>query len=172
MAPVFSAIGSIGAALGGSGSALGSILSIGGTIASVGAANRAAGAQREAIALQQRAQKLQIQRSRRQSIRQAQLMRAQQMTMGTAAGAQAGSGVAGGQSSIFSNLGQAFGFSTAGSGIARQISMANQSAATYNAQAGVGSAIAGFGTNVLGGNLSSFFQPQQQAPDLGVGITR
>jgi len=171
MSPVISAIGSIGSALGGA-SAVGTALAVGGTIASVGAANRAAGAQREAIALQQRAQKLQVQRSRRQSIRQAQLMRAQQMTMGTAAGAQAGSGVAGGQSSIFSNLGLAFGFSTAGSGIAQQISMANQNAATYNAQAGIGSALAGFGTNVLGGDLSSFFQPEQKPRDLGVGMRR
>ena len=170
MSPVISAIGSIGSALGGA-SAVGTALAVGGTIASVSAANRAAGAQREAIALQQRAQKLQVQRSRRQSIRQAQLMRAQQMTMGVAAGAQAGSGVAGGQSSIFSNLGQAFGFSTAGSGIAQQISMANQNAATYNAQAGVGSALAGFGTNVLGADLSSFFQPQKPR-DLGVGMEK
>ena len=172
MGPIAGALSSIGAAIGGavSSAGLGTVLAIGGTIASVGASNRAAAAQRRAIGLQQRAQQLQVQQSRRKAIRESQLMRAQQLSMGVAAGAQAGSGVAGGGASIFSNLGASFGFSTAGSGIARQISQANQSAATYNAQAGLGSAIAGLGTNVFG--VTNPFAPKATAPDLSTGIVQ
>lgn len=162
MGPIGTALASIGAALGTSASTIGTVLAIGGTIASVGASNKAAAAQRRAIGLQQRAQHLQVQKSRRAAIRESQLMRAQQLSMGVAAGAQAGSGVAGGGASIFSNLGAGLGFSTAGSGIARDISAANQSMTTYNSQASMWGAVAGFGTNVLGGGLS--FGADKQAP--------
>ena len=167
MAIVGQAIGSVISAASTVG--VGTALTIGGTLASISSSNRAAGAQRRAIQLQQRQQKLAVQRSRRKSIRESQLLRAQQLSAGVASGAQAGSGVAGGGASIFSNLGAAFGFSTAGSGISNQISEANQSAATYNAQAGTASAIAGFGNFAIENDL---FATPPASPNLGTGMTR
>ena len=138
--------------------------------ASVGSAiqsNKAAKAQGRAAEEQRKQQQLQAQRSRRQAIRQAQLQRAQAFAAGVGAGAQGGSGIAGGLSSLGSQVGGAMGYSTQMSGLSQNIGMFNQQAANAKARAGLFGAV---------GDLFSPFAglptKPQAMPNLGQGTVQ
>jgi len=94
---------------------------IGGTIKAQKAASQSA-------KLQQRQQEEQNRRSQRQAIREAQIRRAQTQQTSTASGARFGSGLAGGISSLGSQVGETLGYSSMMSGLNRQISMASSKA--------------------------------------------
>jgi hypothetical protein len=110
---------------------IGAVAAVGGTIASVNA-------QKKAARLQQEQQTLATRRSSRQAIREAQIRRAQTMSAGQALGVSGGSGVAGGVSSLGSQLGGALGFSSQMSGLSGQIGMAQTRASIFQDVASLG----------------------------------
>lgn len=107
------------------------VVGAGATIASIGQ-------QRKAAALTARQQALQTQRSQRQAIREAQIRRAQVQASSIAGGSNLGSGLAGGMSSLGSQIGGSLGFSNQMSGLSNEITMAGQRANTAGAIAGLG----------------------------------
>lgn len=119
-------------------------------IATVGATAASVRQQKKASRAQQRQQELQTRRSQRQSVREAQIRRAQAQAQAQALGAGGGSAVAGGLSSISSQLGGGLGFAGQMSGLSKQISVASQKAQTAGAIAGLSgqafSSLGGFGT--------------------------
>lgn len=110
---------------------LGTAALVGGTVASVKA-------QRESADLQRQQQKVSTRRSRRQSIREAQLRQAQARTLAGAAGALQGSALPGGQSALTSQLGTQLGYSSELSGLSQQINLAESRAATAGDLASIG----------------------------------
>jgi hypothetical protein len=116
--------------------AVGAVASVGGTIASMSAQNRAAKAaeKRETLASQ---------RERRQAIRQFQIQRAQQATVGQAAGASGSSAVLGGTSGLSSQLGSGLGFQSQMTGLSKDYARAMTSAANFGALAGIGGTVMG-----------------------------
>lgn len=132
---------------------IGAVATVGGTIASVSA-------QRRASRLQQQQQTLATRRSQRQAIREAQIRRAQTMSAGQALGVSGGSGVAGGISSLGSQLGGALGFSSQMSGLSNEISVAQNRAATAGALSNLGGSVfqaaggfGAFGSSNQGSNV-------------------
>ena len=94
--------------------------------------------QRKASKAQLRQQGLSARRSQRQAIREAQIRRAQSQVQAGAMGVTAGSGLAGGQASLSSQLGSNIGFAGQMSGLSQQITMAQSRAQTAGAVAGLG----------------------------------
>jgi len=120
-----------------------------GTAASIQQSNKAARAGRQAAAVQKQQQQAQAARSRRSALREAQIKRAQALVRSQAVGGAGGSGVAGGLSSLNSQLGSGLGFagaSTARSGLISDFGVQQQTALT-NAQSA--SALAGLGMQGL-----------------------
>ena len=121
---------------------------VSGVVGAIGAVQSAA-AQRRAVDLQERQQQVATRRSRRQAIRQAQIARANAISAGANLGGLFGSSLQGGVSSLSSQLGSEMGFSTQMSGLSRDISSAQRSAARWGAisQLGFGlfNALGGFG---------------------------
>jgi len=113
---------------------IGAVASVGGTIATINA-------QKRASRLQQQQQQLATRQSQRQAIREAQIRRAQTMSSAQALGAVGGSAVAGGTTSLGSQLGGSLGFSSQMSGLSNQISMAQSRAATAGAIANLGGSV-------------------------------
>lgn len=105
-----------------------------GTVASINQQKKAASAQRQQ-------QQLAAQRSQRQAIREAQLRRAQAQAVAQGAGAIGGSGLAGGLSSLSSQVGSGLGYSTQMSGLSQDISMANYRANLYGGIANIGGTV-------------------------------
>ena len=93
---------------------------------------------KEASAATRRQQGLSARRSQRQAIREAQIRRAQSQVQAGAMGVTGGSGLAGGQASLSSQLGGSLGFAGQMSGLSQQISMAQSRAQTAGAVAGLG----------------------------------
>lgn len=93
--------------------------------------------QRKSARAQQRQQQIATQRSQRQAVREAQIRRAQAQATAQAAGAVGGSGLAGGLSSLQSQVGAGLGYSTQMSGLSQEISMANYRANLYGGIAGL-----------------------------------
>lgn len=118
---------------------------MGPTFAVIGAVASVAGTvisyknQKKASQTAQRQQDLQTARERRQAIREAQIRRAQTLAAGADQGATGSSAIAGGLSSLGSQLGSGLGFSTAMSAMSRDINKYNQRASTWSAIAGIGS---------------------------------
>ncbi len=114
------------------------------TIAILGATAAVAGTAvsikqgKEASAATRRQQGLSARRSQRQAIREAQIRRAQSQVQAGAMGVTGGSGLAGGQASLSSQLGGSLGFAGQMSGLSQQISMAQSRAQTAGAVAGLG----------------------------------
>ena len=114
------------------------------TIAILGATAAVAGTAvsikqgKEASKAQARQQGLSARRSQRQAIREAQIRRAQSQVQAGAMGVTGGSGLAGGQASLSSQLGGSLGFAGQMSGLSQQISMAQSRAQTAGAVAGLG----------------------------------
>lgn len=106
-------------------------------------------AQKRAAGLQRQQQQLQSRRSQRQAVRESQILRAQGQVQAGALGVTAGSGLAGGQASLSSQLGGNIGFAGQMSGLSQNISMQQSRAQTAGAVAGLGgtlfSAAGGFG---------------------------
>lgn len=119
---------------------IGAVATVGGTIASVSAQRKAAGAQRQQETLATR-------RSQRAAIREAQIRRAQTLASSQGFGALQGSGVAGGTSSLSSQLGEALGFSTQMSGLSQKISDYRTKADMWGGVAGLGGSLFNFGLN-------------------------
>lgn len=94
--------------------------------------------QKKASAAQRRQQGLSARRSQRQAIREAQIRRAQSQVQAGAMGVTAGSGLAGGQASLSSQLGGNLGFAGQMSGLSQEITMAKSKAQTAGAVAGLG----------------------------------
>ena len=92
----------------------------------------------EASAAQRRQQGLSARRSQRQAIREAQIRRAQSQVQAGAMGVTGGSGLAGGQASLSSQLGGNLGFAGQMSGLSQEITMAQSRAQTAGAVAGLG----------------------------------
>lgn len=138
---------------------IGAVASVVGTVASVSQA-------RKATKLQQEQQAVATRRSRRQAIREAQIVRAQTVASAQASGAMGSSAVAGGLGSLQSQLGEAMGFSTHMSGLSRDISAAQARSQTWGAVAGLGGSLYGYGVNQGYGLKESFgtLFPRQQQP--------
>lgn len=94
--------------------------------------------QKKASAAQRLQQGLSARRSQRQAIRESQIRRAQSQVQAGAMGVTAGSGLAGGQASLSSQLGSNIGFAGQMSGLSQQISMAQSRAQTAGAVADLG----------------------------------
>lgn len=84
--------------------------------------------QKKAARASQRQQEEQNRRSQRQAIREAQIRKSQTQQTATASGAQFGSGLAGGISSLGAQLGSTLGFSSVMSGLNKTIAMAGANA--------------------------------------------
>jgi hypothetical protein len=84
---------------------------------------------------QQRQQELQAAVSRRRTIRAAQIERARTLASGQAMGAIGGSAIAGGTTSLSSQLGGALGYQTQMTDLSRNISGLSQQAGMFNMQA-------------------------------------
>lgn len=94
--------------------------------------------QKKAAAATRRQQGLSARRSQRQAIREAQIRRAQGQVQAGAMGVTGGSGLAGGQASLSSQLGGNLGFAGQMSGLNQQITMAQSRAQTAGDIAGLG----------------------------------
>jgi hypothetical protein len=110
---------------------IGATASVVGTVQSNRAQKKAAGAQRQQ-------QQLQSRRSQRQAVREAQIRRAQGQVQAGALGVTGGSGLAGGQASLSSQLGGNIGFAGQMSGLSQEISMQQGRAQQGQALAGLG----------------------------------
>ena len=123
---------------------IGATASVVGTVQSNRAQKKAAGAQRQQ-------QQLQSRRSQRQAVREAQIRRAQGQVQAGALGVTGGSGLAGGQASLSSQLGGNIGFAGQMSGLSQEISM-------QQGRAQQGQALAGLGVQVFknGGGFGAF----------------
>lgn len=84
--------------------------------------------QKKAARATQKQQVEQSRRSQRQALREAQIRKAQTQQTATATGAQFGSGLAGGISSLGSQVGSTLGFSSMMSGLNKTIAMAGANA--------------------------------------------
>ena len=125
------------------------IASVVGATAAVVGTIQAGKAQKRSAAAQRQQQQLQSRRSQRQAVREAQIRRAQGQVQAGALGVTGGSGLAGGQASLSSQLGGNLGFAGQMSGLSQEISMQQSRAQTAGAIAGLGgsifSAAGGFG---------------------------
>lgn len=124
---------------------IGAVAAVGGTVLSYNAQKKAARAS-------QRQQELQTQRSNRQSIREAQLRRAQALAAAASMGAVGGSAVAGGIASLGSQLGSGLGFSSQMSSLSADIEKYQSRAAMWGAVASMGGSLfqAGGGFGAFG----------------------
>lgn len=146
-------------------------LAVIGAVASVGGTVLAVNQQKKAAAAQQKQQNLSTRRSQRQAIREAQIRRAQTLASAQALGGGGGSGVAGGLSSLGSQLGGSLGFSAQMSGLSNQISVASTKANTFGGIASLGnslfSAAGGFGTMMPGSTAGGGISPEAAMSGLG-----
>lgn len=120
---------------------MGPVAAVIGAVATVGGTVMQYKAQKKAAAASRRQQDLSTQRSNRQSIREAQLQRAQAIAAGASMGALGGSALAGGLGSLGSQLGSGLGFSSQMSGLSADIEKFQRRAATWGAVAGMGGSL-------------------------------
>jgi len=128
---------------------IGAVVGAVGTVMQVSAARKAAKAQQRMADLQERQQQIATRRSRRQAIRQAQIVRAQAISAGANYGGLQGSGLAGGLSSLGSQVGAELGFSTQMSGISSDINAAQKDFLKAQQQGSMWGAIGGLGFSVF-----------------------
>jgi hypothetical protein len=160
---------------------------VSGVVGAVGAIQSAA-AQRRAVALQEKQQELATRRSRRQAIRQAQIARSNAISAGANLGGLFGSSLQGGLSSLGSQVGAELGYSSQMSGLSKDISAAQRSAARwgaisqlgfglFNAMGGFQGIAQGFGGRAAttpaqatggGGYVTQPFAGSAPAPGVGV----
>jgi len=117
----------------------------------IGAAASVAGtvmsyeARKKSSKLQAQQQAISTRHSRRQTIRQAQIARAQTIASASAQGATGSSAALGGVGSLGSQLGTEMGFSGVMSGLSAGINRANQQANTYSGLAQLGGTLFNYG---------------------------
>lgn len=112
-------------------------------VAGVVQGNKAAKAQQRGVEAQRQQAQSQANRSRRQSIRQNLIARAQLRNQATAAGVSGGSGFSGGLSSATSQFGANLGFSGVQQGLQNNIFQAQSQAIGYQARASAFGSISG-----------------------------
>lgn len=132
-----------------------------GAVASVGGTVLAYNAQKKAAKAQRAQQDLATTRSNRQAIREAQLARASSIAAAVGMGAMGGSALAGGLSSLGSQLGSGLGFSSQMSGLSAQIEKYQQRAQTWGAIASMGGSLFQLGGGFDGMNAVFNKQPKQ-----------
>lgn len=142
---------------------MGPIFAVIGAVATVAGTAMAYSSQKRASRTAQRQQELQTARERRQVIREAQIRRAQTVAAGAQQGGLGGSSIAGGLSSLGSQLGSGLGFSTAMSAMSSDINRYNQRAATWSSIAGIGSSM--FQAGGGWGALADTFKKKPTAPN-------
>ena len=120
---------------------MGPVAAVIGAVATVGGTVMQMKAQKKAAAASKRQQDLSTQRSNRQSIREAQLQRAQAIAAGASMGALGGSALAGGLGSLGSQLGSGLGFSSQMSGLSADIEKFQQKAAMWGGVASMGGSL-------------------------------
>jgi hypothetical protein len=120
------------------------------------ASRNAAAAQKQAAEAQQRQQELAASRERRQAIRAGIVQRARLRAQAQVMGAGGGSGVAGGISSISSQIGANLGFGTQMTGLGREYTAATGRAADFGAQAGIYQARASSASQMSGMGFDLF----------------
>lgn len=142
-------------------------------IASVAQANKAAKAQQRVAELQQRQQEVQAAASRRSAIRSAMVSKARAVATAQGLGAAGSSGVAGGISSLSSQLGANLGYQTEMSGLSRGItqynSAANRAASMSRMFGSVSQGFGGFGgvIDYFGGSNTPAVQDYSQSSGTG-----
>lgn len=124
-------------------------LALAGTAYSVSQAEKGASAQRAAAATQQRIQQQQATRQRRQAIRGSIIRRQQAAAQAQAAGVADTSMVAGGLTSLSSQLGSNLGFGTMLSGLGAQYSALTGQAAMFGARSQMGATLGQLGFQIL-----------------------
>jgi hypothetical protein len=110
---------------------IGAVTSVAGTVLSYSA-------QQKAAKKAEQQQDLNTRKSNRMAIREAQIKRAQAQNAAALAGAGGGSGIAGGTSSLSSQLGSGLGFSTQMSALSSDITKYQSSAQLWGDVAGLG----------------------------------
>lgn len=135
---------------------IGAVAAVGGTIMQYSAQRRAAKASRKQ-------QELSTQRSNRQAIREAQLRRAEALSAASSMGVLGGSAIAGGLSSLGSQLGSGLGYSSQMSSLSADIEKFQQKAAMWGAVSGMGGSLFQAGGG-FGGLAESFNKKPKQAP--------
>jgi predicted lipid-binding transport protein (Tim44 family) len=106
--------------------------------------------QRKAASAQRTQQNVAARRSRRQTIREALIRRAETTSVANAVGADTGSGFSGSLGSLGSQLGSGLGFQSQMTGLSGIISSASSNAQTGQALAGLGSSLFSFGMSQYG----------------------
>ncbi len=137
---------------------MGPVAAVIGAVATVGGTVMQYKAQKKAAAASRRQQDLSTQRSNRQSIREAQLARAQAIAAGASMGALGGSALAGGLGSLGSQLGSGLGFSSQMSGLSADIEKFQQKAAMWGGVASMGGSLFQLGGGFDG--LKAAMQPR------------
>lgn len=117
---------------------MGPVAAVIGAVASVAGTVVSYKNQKKAAKAAQKQQDLATTRSNRQSIREAQLQRAQAIAAGASMGALGGSALAGGLGSLGSQLGSGLGFSSQMSNLSADIEKFQSRAATWGAIASMG----------------------------------
>lgn len=140
------------------------------TLAVIGAVSAVAGtalsytAQKKAADSAQKQQDLNTRRSNRMAIREAQIKRAQAQNAAALSGAGGGSGIAGGVSSLSSQLGSGLGFSTQMSALSADITKYQSKAQLWGDVAGLGSYAFKYNDEIAGKFNSTFGKSPTPAP--------
>ncbi len=140
---------------------MGPVLAVIAAVATIGGTIMSHNAQRKASEASRRQQELATQRSSREAIREAQIARAQAIAAASSMGAMGGSALAGGVSSLGSQLGSGLGFSSQMSSLSAQIEKYQQRASTWGAVASMGSSLFQAGGGFDG--MSAAFNKQPKA---------
>ncbi len=121
---------------------------------------KSAYAQKQAAETQQRQQRAQATRQRRQAIRAGIRQKQQMAAQAEAAGVQGGSGLAGGQAGISSQLGANLGFGSRMSGLSQQYTDFTSQAAQFSSESQIYGQIANIGFQAVpyGSQISSALQ--------------
>lgn len=141
---------------------MGPVFAVIGAIATVGGTVLQYNAQKKAARASKRQQDLNTSRSNRQSIREAQLRRAEAMAAGASAGAMGGSALAGGLAGLGSQLGSGLGFSSQMSSLSSDIEKYQGKAAMWGAVASMGGSM----FQAAGGfdGLQNFYDTRMKRP--------
>lgn len=137
---------------------MGPVAAVIGAVATVGGTVMQYNAQKKAAKTAKKQQDLATQRSNRQSIREAQLARAQAIAASASMGALGGSALAGGLGSLGSQLGSGLGFSSQMSNLSSDIEKYQRRAAMWGSVASMGGSLFQAGEGFYG--LKSAFSRQ------------
>jgi len=148
--------------------AVAAAIAVAGLVLSAVGTFQSAKAQKKAAKKQDKLNALQAQRERRQSIREARIQRAQVLNSGVQVGAGDSSSVAGGISSVASQLGSNLGFSNQTEKLGKAINKDLRSASNFSALAGFGGALTSFGFGAGAFQPKANPGPAPNRPPIGV----